>query len=109
MNKIFNIITFWVFFSSISFAQGSWTSLANFFEGRSYPSSFSNGNKVYVGLGFSQSSTSQVPKKDLWSYNVTTDAWTQRADLTGDPRFLASAVEFNNKGNYSGCHRLKFG
>ncbi len=104
MSKILYTIVFLTIFSIASKAQGSWSSLANFFENRHSPSSFSNGNKVYVGLGFTSTTNSQVPKKDLWSYNVATDAWTQRADLPGDARFASPAVNFNNKG-YIMCGR----
>jgi N-acetylneuraminic acid mutarotase len=104
MKKNFITIGFMIFWITASFCQGSWSSLANFFEGRSYPISFSTGGKIYVGLGFSQMPNTQVPKKDLWAYNIATDAWTQRSDLPGDARFSASAVEFNNKG-YVICGR----
>lgn len=98
MKKICYTFFCLIFCYSTCFGQGSWASLANFFEGRHSAISFALSGKLYAGLGQSQSTL----KNDLWSYNPTTDAWTQRANFPGNSRIYASSVEFTNKGYVMG-------
>jgi len=58
-------------------------------------SSFSIGNKGYVGLGW-DSSTSY--KKDFWEYNPTSNVWTQKADFGGIARNSAVGFSIGTKG-----------
>lgn len=37
-------------------------------------------------------------KKDFWEYDPATNAWTQKADFGGTPRFLATGFSISGKG-----------
>jgi len=79
----------------------SWTKKSNFPSGgfRIYPSAFSIGSKVYIGLGRG-SSPGGVPEyyTDLWEWNQETDVWTRKADFPGQGRFGAAAFAVGDKG-----------
>ena len=51
--------------------------------------SFSIGNKVFLGLGYSQN----YAMKDFWEWNQATDTWTKKADYPGNS--FAGAVGFS--------------
>ena len=84
-----------------------WQQLTNF-RGvpRVYASSFSIGEKGYVGGGIVQflidaenSGVSITPLADFWEYDVRTDVWTQRGEIA-QGQTIGSAVSFalNGKG-----------
>ena len=59
-------------------------------------SGFSIGTKAYIGVGYVGSTS--TPRKDLWEYDPSTDAWTQKADFPGAARYNAVGFSANNKG-----------
>ncbi|HLF45459.1 MAG TPA: LamG-like jellyroll fold domain-containing protein [Chitinophagaceae bacterium] len=61
---------------------------------RFLPTSFSIGNKGYMGLGFNFS----VFLKDFWEYDPSADVWTQKADFGGGLRSAAAGFAIGNKG-----------
>jgi hypothetical protein len=73
----------------------TWTQKADFGgNARNAYSSFSIGNKGYLGLGFDGTSY----KKDFWSYDPATNAWTQKADFGGTGRRYAASFSMGSKG-----------
>lgn len=60
---------------------------------------FSIGNKGYLCSG---SDTNNITLNDLWEYDATTNAWTQKANLIGGPRRSAFAFAINGLGYVGG-------
>jgi len=56
--------------------------------------SFSIGNKGYLGLGYTGSSFC----KDFWEYDPVTDTWAQKADFAGGNRSAAAGFAIGTKG-----------
>lgn len=76
-------------------SSDQWIQRANFPAGVRYQlSSFSIGNKGYVGLGANQ----DVYKKDFYRYNPGSNQWTQIADCIASERGSACAFTLNNHG-----------
>ena len=70
---------------SFSFAISSWEQRADFgAEGRHRGAGLSIGNKGYIGLGHYNGSGTNIVKNDWWEYDPATDAWTQKANFTGN-------------------------
>ncbi len=62
---------------------------------RASASGFSLNNKGYICLGQGESNGFF---DDLWEYDATSMAWTQKADFIGSPRREAVSFELDNKG-----------
>jgi N-acetylneuraminic acid mutarotase len=84
-------------------AQGTWTQMADIgyavpnidiFEPRVYAVCIGVGDKGYFGTG--RISTSFTYKKDWWSYDSNTGAWTQKANLSTE-RLGAVVLTINGK------------
>ena len=83
--------------SAIAFtsqAQNTWTQKADFGGlDRLGATSFSIGNKGYVGTG-----RYGYPQKDFWEYDPELNAWTQKADFGGAARYDAVGFNISDKG-----------
>ncbi len=89
-----NLTILIILFAFIQFAkaQNTWVQKANFGGiGRQGAVGFSIGNKGYVGIGFDYSVTLHY-HKDFWEYDLSSNAWTQKADFGGTAR--SGAVGF---------------
>lgn len=72
----------------------TWTRKADFGGGgRSNPSSFSIGDKGYIGIGYLYGW-----RKDFWEYDPATNAWTRKADFGGSAREWAASFAIAAKG-----------
>lgn len=96
MKKIliqFGILTLCIFAThDVSASILGWTQKANFGGvGRHRGTGISIGTKGYMGLGHYNGAGPNIVKKDWWEYDPATNAWTQRADYTGN----------NGNGNYA--------
>ncbi len=83
-------------------ADTSWTLRRNFANatdftviGRRWGVAFSANSSVYFGTGYDYLHDYQ---KDLWKYNISTDSWSQVADLPGKTRSNATAFNLFGKG-----------
>ncbi|MCD7850188.1 MAG: galactose oxidase [Parabacteroides sp.] len=89
---------------------GNWVRTSDF-DGlaRGEASCFSIGNKGYLVCGY-DGSKSNTRLGDLWEYDMTTDAWTQKASFPGTARSNATAFAIDGKGyfgtGYDGENRL---
>lgn len=97
-----------VFLYQLSMAQGgSWATksaltISNTLIGQRFaPVGFSINGKGYYGTG-SQSVSSSTRYKDFWSYDPTTDRWTQIADLEGAERSSAYGFAIGTSGYVGG-------
>lgn len=88
--------------SLFSFSQGDiWQqkqSLGMPVTSRSQAVSFSIGGKGYVGGGTNAIPFAGASLSDLWEFDPATNVWTQKADLPGGPRYLATGFSIGNKG-----------
>lgn len=90
----------WISQSPQTFTKGngqdSWTQKADFGGGfRAWASSFSIGNKAYMGLGAYPLSTYH---NDFWEWNQAADTWTQKANLPAAVRGNAVGFSIGSKG-----------
>ena len=102
INAVNNILfdDFWEYEPS----SNTWTQKANFGGGlRYHTSSFTIGNKAYVGMG---RDPFNVFYTDLWEYDPVFNSWSQKANLPGLPRRGAVGFSINNKG-YIGTGETK--
>ena len=77
----------------------TWTRKADFGgAGRFGAVGFSIGAKGYIGTGINGSCCPFNNLKDVWEYDPTTDAWTQKADFGGGIRNWAASFAIGNKG-----------
>ncbi len=89
---------------------GNWIRVSDF-DGlaRSEASCFAIGNKGYLVCGY-DGSKSDARLSDLWEYDMTTDAWTQKASFPGTARNSATAFAIDGKGymgtGYDGLNYL---
>lgn len=94
-----------VIFSISIHAQATWQQQANFpGAGRYWCSSFTIGDKIYVGLGYSPNGGSggaSVFYSDFYEYNTTTNTWTQRPSYPGAGRLYVTGFSINGKGYFS--------
>lgn len=76
---------------------GNWVRTSDF-DGlaRGEASSFSIGDKGYLVCGY-DGSKSNTRLNDLWEYDMTTDAWTQKASFPGTARSNGTAFATDNK------------
>lgn len=83
-------------------ATQTWTRIADCsLSGRTGPTSFVVNGKAYVGLGYIQTNSSTVVYlRDIWEYNSTTNAWTQKADFGVTGRYGAHSFVI---GNFAYC------
>lgn len=72
----------------------TWTQKANFATTRDFAVAFSIGNKGYIGTGRNPGTVYE----DLWEYDASADAWTQKANVPGGPRYFATALSIGTKG-----------
>lgn len=87
---------FSLFFSFMSFSQGTWVQKTNFGGiARADAVAFSIGTAGYIGTGWDWN---QNMYKDFWAYDTTTNAWTQKADFGGTARFGAVGFSIGTKG-----------
>lgn len=83
---------------SANFSGGKWTQKANILGGpRMKATSFSIGNKGYVGTGSDNGLDARVTK-DFWEYDPVANTWTQKADFGGVAREDATGFSIGNKG-----------
>ncbi|MDJ1484971.1 hypothetical protein QNI16_31010 [Cytophagaceae bacterium YF14B1] len=77
----------------------NWETLTNF-PGKmdQWALGFSIGDKIYVGNGLANETSSSFTTKEWWSYSITTDKWTQKADFPGANSSLATSFAIGNKG-----------
>ena len=76
-----------------SFAQGTWTAIANFPDTVENSVGLSIGTKGYVGLG----NNANGNKKDWWEYNPVSNTWSQKADFGGTARYKATGFGTGTK------------
>jgi N-acetylneuraminic acid mutarotase len=87
MKRLYTFISF-LFLTIATNAQGTWHVQAQFAGAMRYrATSFVVNGKCYVGTGCTGSTNNL---QDLWEYDPITNAWTQKADLTGPKRVLAT-------------------
>ena len=80
-------------FTTIASAGDVWVQKANFGgTGRVNAVAFTIGSKGYVGTGYDGS-----PKQDFWEYDINTNLWTQKANITGI-RYQAVGFSIGTKG-----------
>lgn len=88
-----------------SVAQANWQQQANFpGVGRYWCSSFTIGDKIYVGLGYNPtggSGGSSAFFNDFYEYNTTTNTWTQRPSYPGAGRLYVTGFSINGKGYFA--------
>ena len=86
--------------SHIACAQDMWTPIANFppFMGRTGQVSFSTGGKGYIGFGLETCPASCIFKNDLWEYDSSSGAWSQKASCPGAAREWAVGFSIGSKG-----------
>lgn len=80
-------------------ADDVWTQKANFGGiARHRTTSFSIGNKGYMGLGhYNSGPGGNIHLADFWEYDPASNAWTQKADFGGGLRYHAVGESFGNK------------
>lgn len=93
------LIIFSISFSFITEAADVWTQKANFGGiARHRTTSFSIGNKGYMGLGhYNSGPGGNIHLADFWEYDPASNAWTQKADFGGGLRYHAVGESFGNK------------
>lgn len=84
---------------SDSYAVQAWNQKANFGgTARHRTTSFTIGNKGYMGLGHYNSGPSgNIHLEDFWEYDPASNTWTQKADFGGGPRYHAVGVGYGSK------------
>jgi N-acetylneuraminic acid mutarotase len=87
-----------LFFTNL-FSQ-NWTPIADMEDSRYGAVSFSIGEKGYVAIGQTYTTT----KSSVWEYNPSNNTWTQKADFGGGNRRVAFGFSIGNKG-YVGAGR----
>src|SRR5438034_510996 len=82
-----------------SHAQDTWIRKADFGGTARYAAvGFSIGAKGYLGTGINGSCCPFNLLKDVWEYDPTTDAWTQKTDFGGGLRGWAASFAIGNRG-----------
>lgn len=86
-------------FIADSYAVQVWNQKANFGGvARHRTTSFTIGNKGYMGLGHYNSGPSgNIHLEDFWEYDPASNTWTQKADFGGGPRYHAVGVGYGSK------------
>ncbi|MGD0280141.1 MAG: kelch repeat-containing protein [Smithella sp.] len=80
----------------------TWTQKADFGGGNRYcATGFSIGSKGYIGTGLPYA-FNPPPFNDLWEYNPATDTWTQKANVGGVGRYMATGFSIGSKGYIGG-------
>jgi uncharacterized protein (TIGR02145 family) len=111
-----NIFVFLLIITAISFTINSsaqvpntWVQKADFGGmGRYDAVGFSIGTKGYIGTGGGPGGQFDL-YNDFWVYDTITNAWTQKANFGGSPRFWAIGFSIGTKGyigtgfNNNGC------
>jgi len=92
------LVVILVLATRILFAE-SWTQRSDFPDERSLAVSFSIGSRGYMGLGYKHLGNLF---KDWWSFDPSTNIWTQQADFPGSERCGAFGFAIGSKG-YTGC------
>ncbi len=91
--------------SKQTLAQATWQQQANFpGGGRYWCSTFTIGDKIYVGLGYSPTGGSggaSVFYNDFYEYNTTTNTWTQKPSYPGAGRLYVTGFSINGKGYFA--------
>ena len=91
----FLLASLFLFITQLSIAQ-VWNALPNCpGNGRRQGISFEINNKIYVGLGWSGSTSNRF--NDLWEFDIPTSTWTQRANFPGVARYGAVSFVINGK------------
>ena len=82
-----------------SYAVQAWNQKASFGGvARHRTTSFTIGNKGYMGLGHYNSGPSgNIHLEDFWEYDPASNTWTQKADFAGGPRYHAVGVGYESK------------
>jgi N-acetylneuraminic acid mutarotase len=75
-------------------AQSIWLQMESLTEARQGAVSFSIGSFGYIGTG----ADTIEKKKDLWRYDPSINAWSQKADLPGASREYGVGFSINNYG-----------
>ena len=81
------------------YANQVWIQKANLpAVARHRTTSFSIGNKGYMGLGhYNSGPDGNVHLPDFWEYDPATNSWTQKADFGGGLRYHAVGESYGNK------------
>ena len=97
MNKIL-LIAFVAFFGFESNAQQAWTQKANMpTTARHRTVAFTVGNKGYMGLGhYNSGPNGNIYLEDIWEYDPSTDAWTQKSNFAGGHRYHAVGIGYKD-------------
>lgn len=95
-------------------ATNTWGQISDFTNDRIYAACFSIGNKGYVCSGCYWDGTSGTQPfvfyQDMWAYDPSTNAWTQKANFPGTGRNGAIGFEIFGKGYVGmGLHRENTG
>ena len=80
--------------STTSGPGNTWTQKTSFTNARELPVAMVINNKAYFGTGWNTSNY----YTDMWEYNPSTNAWTQKANFAGTARMGAAAFSINGKG-----------
>lgn len=107
MKKIYALILFSILLlgaDSSSNAQGSWDRSLTFTgSGRTFPSTFTIGTDVYIGIGLT-SVAPQTAAQDFWKFDPVSGTWSQVANFGGPARWGGFGFAIDGKG-YAGCGR----
>lgn len=79
--------------SDLTYAQGTWSAIANYTDTIENAVGLSIGNKGYVGLG----NNANGDRKDWWEYDPAANTWTQKADFGGTARIKATGFGIGTK------------
>lgn len=81
---------------SFTTSHGIGLRIADFPGGSRYSASgFSIGNKLYIGLGYNDG---DIPVRDFWEWDQTTNVWTRKADYPGNSTRGAVGFSIGTKG-----------
>jgi N-acetylneuraminic acid mutarotase len=99
-----------ILFTSTGFGINIWNQKASCpGVARHRTTTFTIGNKGYIGLGHINSGPSgNVYQEDFWEYDPANNSWTQKADFGGGLRYHAVGVGYGSKA-YVGTGRDQTG
>ena len=99
MRKFYTLTLIALLASAESFATSNWTQKANFGGvARHRTTSFTIGNKGYMGLGhYNSGPGGNIHLADFWEYDPGSNSWTQKADFGGGQRYHAVGETYGNK------------
>lgn len=79
-------------------------------KGHNFGFCFAIGNKAYLGLGVTgEASPASQMTKEVWEYDMSTDAWTRKADFPGSKRSGCFSFGVGNVGYVGGGDTMNGG